>query len=157
MSNNHQEKQLVFSSIKVSGLSKILTCLPTKGFVKQATNGFLYLDIDDDYIHNVFPLLKQIDIQKPDYFSATTDFIGAHISIIYPDELAKIASNFVGGQYSFNVVDLFSADFLNTRYFALKVQAPELLAIRERYGLPPQLQIYDYYVDFHITIAKKSL
>lgn len=155
MLNNNLGKPLIFAAMKIPGLSETLINLPTEGKVKQAVNGFLYLDIDDRYIHEIFPLLKQSNLQKPDYFSMETNFIGAHISIIYPDELIEVKTDLIGKQYAFTINGLFFTEILNTRYFALKVQAPGLLAVRAQYALPEQLKIYGYHIDFHITIAKQ--
>ena len=72
MLNNNSEKPLVLAAMRIPGLAKTLINLPTEVKVKQAVNGFLYLDIDDRYIHEIFPLLKQSELQKPDYFSMET-------------------------------------------------------------------------------------
>ena len=157
MLNSNLGKPLVFTAMRIPGLSEILISLPTEGNVKQTFNNFLYLDIDDRYIHEIFSLLKQSKLQKPDYFSIETNVIGAHISIIYPDELIEVKTNFIGKRYDFTIDGLFFTEIFNTRYFALKVQAPGLLAIRQQYALPEKLKIYDYYIDFHITVAKKLL
>lgn len=58
--------------------------LKHSGQLIRSENRLTYLDIDDAYIHKLFPLLQDYQIKIPDYFGVKS--AGAHISIIYPEE-----------------------------------------------------------------------
>ena len=152
---SHQ--RLAFIPINRPNLDTVLTNLATTGIVKIAENDFVYLDIDDGYINAVYPLIGNANTLKPDYFSAETSFIGAHISIAYPDEHMKIEKFFIGTEHIFKVLGLVTTTLLNKHYYALHVRVPTLTAIRVQHDLPAQLQTEGYLVDFHITVGKQYL
>jgi hypothetical protein len=131
----------------------IIARLPKSGIVKLGLDGFSYVDIDDDFIHLLQPELKDKRIIKPDYFNEETHYIGAHISITYPEEQIFLDSSEQGAQIYFAIQGLFSAKLLNKTYYILKVESPEVLAIRAKYGLADQLQLTGHLIDLHITIA----
>lgn len=138
-------------------LSAVLRDLPSTGVVKLIANGFAYLDIDDRYIHNIYPLLDYPHLVKPDYFSESANYMGAHISIVYPEEKIRIPSSEENKTINFTVTGLFIADILNKRYYALKVNAPGLLDLRRNYQLADKLQLRDHLLDLHITVANSYL
>jgi hypothetical protein len=130
------------------------TQLPCKGLLLQNfQNRYVYLKVSDDFIHKLFPLLQENDKQIPSYFSSS-DHIGAHISVIYPEEsypvpiLPEINNN-----YGFEIGSLFKAQLGEKTYLGLTVKSPELDQLRLRYGLSTQLNFRGYLVPFHITIA----
>lgn len=136
--------------------SKISTAvgnLPHSGNIKIYPDGFSYLDIDNSFIHATYPLLDYSGIVKPNYFSAKHNQIGAHISITYPEENVTLDRREENRLITFSVVGLFAADLGNKRYFALKVDAPDLIQLRHHYGLGDKLQLKGYLLELHITIA----
>jgi hypothetical protein len=64
--------------------------LSPAGKLAVSHNNLTYLNIDDNYIHQLFPLLKNQEIKKPDYFG--DDSVGAHITVIYPEENKVISA-----------------------------------------------------------------
>ena len=57
-----------------------------KGILKQTKNGYLYLDISNDFIGEVLPLIEvQGKIIPPSYYKSKKG-IGAHISVMHKDE-----------------------------------------------------------------------
>ncbi|HHW3788005.1 TPA: hypothetical protein ACT9MN_002695, partial [Legionella pneumophila] len=62
--------------------------LKSIGKVAISQNQLTYLKIHDEWIYELFPLLQNEQIRKPDYFG--NESIGAHISIIYPEENTTI-------------------------------------------------------------------
>lgn len=146
-------KEIVLNPIFFSAIQN----LPQTGIVKTTANGFAYLDIDDRFIHRVYPLLDYPRLIKPDYFSDSSNYIGAHISIVYPEENVNILPREENKSIGFTITGLFMADILDKRYYAFKVHAPELLALRRSYRLSKKLQLKGYLLDPHITIANSLL
>jgi len=123
--------------------------------VLKMTDRFVYVDLDDAYIHSLLPFIQEEGFEEPPYFNIPNG-AGAHISVVYPEEMQK---------YKLNKI----AECGKTIYFTLKtckvvhpstwkevdevyvivVEAPELEKIRKKYGLPKQTY------EFHITIGIK--
>src|SRR6185312_15055711 len=120
-------------------------------------HGYSYLDIDDDYIHKIYPLIADKGAVKPDYFSKKTNFMGAHISITYPEENVNIPDHEAGKIINFETEKLFTAILLDKRYYALKIKAPDLLELRKKYSLTNKLKLKNYWVEPHITIAVQKI
>ncbi len=160
--------------------------LNPKGVLQyDASTDYCYLKISDNYIYDIFPLLKESakseKLQMPDYFSSEKGNIGAHISLVYPKEnnASKVRqyientgyqeSNYPSEQAShpsqtrlgrnfsneldFRVTDLVSINAFDKIRFFLIVESPELLEIRNKYGLAQKLNYRGILVPFHITIA----
>lgn len=138
-------------------LTTALNVLPMAGRLKLLGGNYLYLDVSDEYIHTLFPRLAAVisaPISMPDYFTAEKNNIGAHVSVIYPEE--KVMQHNVDHtdkDYSFEVCGLFSQKIHHKIYYALHIQAPELLNIRQQYHLPDQLNFRGYNIGFHMTLA----
>src|SRR5204863_9356889 len=75
-----------------------------KGNTLITANHLFCLNVHDDYIHQVFPLLKNESVKKPNYFGQQS--IGAHITIIYPEESKTIDRNDLEQEHDFFVKDL---------------------------------------------------
>ena len=129
--------------------------LPKKGTVKRSPNKLIYLDIDNNYIHDLFPLLKNPNLTKPNYFNK--DSAGAHITIIYPEETHRFKMEDLNQEHKFIIKDLISVEIGNKIYIALLVESPTLLALRRKYGLPDLLSFKGYKIGFHITIANEMI
>lgn len=56
--------------------------LPMQGLLMSDDKGYLYLKVNNNYVHILYNALNRSDIYKPQHF----DKIGAHISVIYPEE-----------------------------------------------------------------------
>lgn len=123
--------------------------LSHQGCIKLSPEKLLYLDIDDRYIHDLCPMLDDPNIEKPDYFSMG---IGSHISVIYPNEFHQSIFK-VGMNTTFEINNLFRAETNEKIYFALTVNSPELLKIREMNQLDKKLNLNGYIVDMHTTIG----
>ncbi|STX51835.1 Uncharacterised protein [Legionella busanensis] len=145
-------KTPIITPLKTPKLMEIAAELPLQGTLAMSTNKLVYLDIDNDYIYRLYPLLDLPLIKKPDYFNSGG--IGAHISIIYPEEHESLIINQLGNCYYFTVQNFVSAQFEHKTYYALLVKSFPLLQLRQRYGLPDYLNFKGYKISFHITIAK---
>lgn len=126
--------------------------LSNEGTVHQIDN-YCYLKIADDFIHLLYPTLKNYEfITKPEYFSPP-NAIGAHISIIYPEENIVLNQKDAGQKHLFSIEGLIKAQYGVKEYFALAVSSPSLAAIRQQYSLAPKPRFKGQEIVFHITIA----
>lgn len=127
------------------------TTLPTHGHLVKTVDNLVALKIDDDYIHQLYPLLQGKAINKPNYFGEQG--VGAHISVFYPAENVQVDAKLLGQEYSFKIKDLLKAKIINKNYFVLTIESPGLLLLRQQYGLVEKLLFKNYWIDFHITIG----
>lgn len=131
--------------------------LPNCGVLKQNDLGsYCYLKIHNDFIFELFPLIKAPNLSMPDYFPPRYE-CGAHISVIYPEEILseKIRIDEMGQSFSFEIIDFFSLSVFNKAFFALTISSPSLEQLRIKYGLPVKLNYHGLLVPFHITIANQ--
>ena len=134
-------------------LQEVKQNLPLTGILKQESNGFTYIDLDDRYIHQLIQNLPIEGFVEPPYFGE--GLIGAHITLVMPDEWAEIPQIEECDQpFSFVLKECEIVHPLNwaeiSEVFLITLDAPELTALREKYGLKPR----DF--DFHITIGVKK-
>jgi hypothetical protein len=123
------------------------------GELCQSSDGFVYLKVSNDYIYELCPLIKGYDVEFPDYFSKP-ESAGAHVTVVYPEEWTiRNPLSELGKVYQFRILDLYRSKLLEKIYFILRVECPELKALRMQYGLNDRLNFHGYEVDFHITIA----
>jgi len=92
--------------------------LPSTGYLFTSNENLTYLDIDNQYIHQLFPLLKNKRLKKPNYFGG--ELIGAHISAIYPEENVKIHKEDLGQKHEFKVIGIFTAKLELKKYLFAK-------------------------------------
>lgn len=123
--------------------------LPHWGVLKNS-DGFVYVDLDDDYIHQLVGLID--GYEEPPYFEGMYT-AGAHISVIYPNEKVGEIEE-CGQMIPFTIKDCQVVHpprwkEIDEVYFIV-VEAPELDALRMKYGLPKR----EY--EFHITIGIKK-
>ena len=127
--------------------------LPHVGQLKQDNKGFVFVDIDDNYIHNLVELIHAEGFEKPPYFGQP-DLVRAHITVISVDEaeennIGKIEE--LGMEISFTIKACEvvepehweNVDFV----YLVTIKAPTLEKIRTKYGLTKSPY------DFHITIG----
>jgi hypothetical protein len=132
--------------------------LPTQGTLQwNESESYLYLKVDDRYIWDLLPKLE-ISLQAPPYFTSECS-MGAHISVIYPEELAE---NFLLDQkkdliYHFSPLDFYYIEVFNKQIAVLIVSSTELLQIRHHYGLPEKLNYKGLLVPFHITLGVNKI
>jgi len=148
-------KPLSFTPLNLPELLTQAANLPTSGRLANSRDNLCYLDLSDDYIHQLFPFLQETEAQKPDYFGE--NLVGAHISVIYPEEKRLVGGSDLGQIHHFSIKGAFSADLGAKRYYVLLVNAPSLLLLRKKQGLPDRLAFKDHWIDFHITLGVCSI
>ena len=132
----------------------------------------MFIYVNNDFIETRVNILKTYDgrFQKPPYFGGCNSFgnVGAHITVIKPNEMNKITSARENGLkqiiQGFPVIDfkiekcnLVHKKSWHRKYFIkrnvdlllLEVRASELDNVREKCGLPPMQH------PFHITLAMR--
>jgi len=135
-------------------LEYIQNGLPHYGILRNS-EGFVYVDLDDAYIHKLIRFIKKDGFEEPPYFG-NDGLVGAHISVIYPGELNQVSAIEECGEIvyfspeSCKIVQPPHWKAGEEVYFVV-VEVPKLDSIREKYGLPKR----EY--DFHITIGVKHL
>ena len=128
--------------------------MQTCGTLKNA-EGFIYVDVDDAYVHELVQFIQNEGFEEPPYFGQA-GLVGAHITVAYPEEMEKYGVQEMeeeGLSVSFTprscqIVHPPRWKEIDEVYFIV-VDAPQLDKLREKYGLPKR----EY--DFHITIGVK--
>ena len=125
--------------------------LPCKGEINQKEDGYVYVDVSNDFINKVAP--KIIMEGRLQTLPTAGRSMGAHISVFYEKENVQLEENHKN--YPFQLTDIRSF-VMNTRdglkkLWVIGVTAPELENLRLKYGLNPLLQGHDY----HITLGKQ--
>jgi len=124
--------------------------------VLKEEKGFVYVDLEDDYIHKLYTLIREHGFQEPPYFGKQ-ELVGAHVSVIYPAEskeykIKKIQE--LGQKICFELTGceiVYPPDWPGVeKAYILLIDAPELDELRDKYGLPPKSNA------FHITIGIKQ-
>jgi hypothetical protein len=147
-------KHLITQPVSLD-IATITQDLARSGTLQQAPSGLIYLDIDDNYIHAIFPHILHKSLEKVDYFSKP-NAIGAHISIFYPEEAIKVHLCLDSKDlqtHAFDVHEVVYAKLNDKEYYALTATSPTLAELRHRHGLPKQPSFKNHVVPFHITIA----
>lgn len=166
VSNNHDciileilfdMKELIINKLYLPNLINEALNLPKTGSLEATVENLTFLDIDDKYIFKLYPMLAthSEDIKMPNYFGLS--LIGAHISVIYPEENTLVRVEDLGKTYQFEITGAFSADIDFKRYYILGINSPELLALRNKYALSDKLWFKQHLIDLHITIGISEL
>jgi hypothetical protein len=144
-------KTPLIKKLNIPDLINAASHLALEGKLAISDNNLVYLDVDDAYINQLFPLLQNQQIKKPDYFGEKS--AGAHITVVYPEENKKINKNDLGHKHDFIIKDIVTAELGLKTYYVLLVESPSLLQLRRRYTLPDMLCFKGYSIGFHITIG----
>ncbi len=127
------------------------------GQLRLKNNGFVYLDVENDFIKSITPFLEIKGDFAP--LSIKGKAMGAHISVLHENETITneiwTLQN-AGEWFHFKVKELRYVDRKTEkglqRLWLLAVDSPALQRLRSSYGLKPKLQGHD----FHITIGTEK-
>ena len=123
--------------------------MPRTGVLKTTSNGFVYVDIDDNYIKQVLKQLRDTNYT----LNKGASNIGAHISVMYEDENKNKKFKEYGKKIKFEPLGFYSVVMDDQEYLMLAIDAPELAKIRTKYGLSSKLNNHA----FHITLGVKKI
>jgi hypothetical protein len=139
---------IIFNSTIISEAKK----LPNYGNLIKFKN-FIFLTVHDDFIHKLNPMLAQYGIvPKPDY-SYEEGTVGAHITVIYPEENFILPNEELNKKYLFDVKSLSLSRLDNKSYFTINIESEELNKLRQKYLLPTKPKFLNNIIDMHITIG----
>lgn len=135
-------------------LDHVHTELPHYGVLKS-TERWVYVDLDDAYIHTLIGFIQSEGFEEPPYFG-TADLVGAHITVVYPEEMEQCEIRVIeedGEVISFiptqcEIVPSPRRQGIDEVSLII-VEAPALDRIRQKYGLPKRKY------PFHITFGVK--
>jgi hypothetical protein len=123
------------------------------GILRENEAGFVYVDIDDSYIHELIHIIEGSGYEKPPYFGEP-NLVGAHITVIYATEERKGKIVELGKIIHFTPIACTIIQPANWEGIEgaciIEVEAPELDQIRAKYGLPK------FEFGYHITIGVKK-
>lgn len=135
-------------------LDYIFENLPEYGTLMQDRRGFVYVDIPNDFVHKLFPMIDEKGFVEPPYFGAP-GLYGAHISVIYAKEandnyikIKETGQTIYFSPKACQVVKPSKWPDVDEVYI-ITVEAPALNKLRKRYGLREAAH------PFHITIGVK--
>ncbi len=122
-----------------------------RGILKQKSDGFLYLDINNNLLNGLYKMIDENGVEKPD------SNVGAHISVMYADEIEKIKDiKEIGESFDFSILGASSVEPHGweemDRVWFLEVESPGLEKLRKKYKLSPKLNGHN----FHITFAVRK-
>ncbi len=147
-----------FVTIEDSEILKELASIEQIGQLKLKSNGFVYLDVNNQLIDTIW---QKLPIEG-EFKALATDAkkMGAHISVIHEDEMiGKGIWNLLdaGQWFTFEVKEIRYVD-RNTpkgqnRLWLLAVDSPALQRLRIHLGLKPKLKNHD----FHITLGYEEI
>ncbi len=144
---------------KQNHVLEIAKSLPAVGVLKMKSNGYVYLDISNEYITKIFPNLILDGHLRP-----TTSFgseEGAHITVFMETENYSGLEQEIGKEFTFEVKELRTVETWKTTglyntykhhtgdRWIIAVESSELEELRMRNGLSPLIDQHD----FHISIG----
>lgn len=134
-----------------------------KGILKQKDNGYLYLDVSNEYISKSLPLIDALGKIVPPSHYKSKKGIGAHISVMYENE--RIENEIwdideLGKEYSFSIMEIRTVKLNKNnqmkKLWLIAVSSPELEQLREKYGLKPLLKGHDFHISIGTQVPAKS-
>ena len=135
-----------------------LKSVPLTGTLKQTKDGFVYLKIPNNVINGLFACIDEENIQKPPYNIGKYKSIGAHISVMYGDEIKDedVVIKEIGKDISFKLGKFYSTNPMGwdemERVWFITVDSPELEKLRNKYKLSKKLNGHE----FHISCAVRK-
>lgn len=150
-----EPSKLALMPFEQTALVKAAICqLPNTGILSQLDTGYLFLKVSDDFIHKLFPLIEISTKQLPDYFSAVKGHIGAHVSVIYPEEIRRVQiDGLLGKIIYFQKMHICQARLKEKNYLVIVIKSLELEYLRMQQGLSKKPIYQGFEVEFHITLA----
>lgn len=122
--------------------------LPKTGTLRATRQGFVYIDLNDN---RVMEVLKQLKDSRY-VMNRNVSSVGPHISVMCEDESKGKKIIEFGKKFHFTPLGFYTMLMDDREYFMLAVDAPELVKLRQKYGLTPKLNGHT----FHITLGVRK-
>lgn len=133
-------------------LSYAKDALENQGTIQQNTNGFTYVQVPDAYITDLLQKVARPGFGIPQ-FNKSNAVSSAHIVVMTETEARNIKNlRELGQTIRFKPLGFYTIVIHDKEYFMLAVDAPELSAIRQKYGLPEKLDNHA----FHLTVGVRN-
>ncbi len=125
------------------------------------TKNFVYLDLADGIIDAFIELIKRRDVKKPEEAS-DDDYVGAHISVMRPDEYLRVTKGRkrikeIGEEFDYTIEKLYVTEpnwgDVQECYF-ISVKSPQLEALRKKYGLSKKINGHDFHISVGVRLSK---
>jgi hypothetical protein len=155
--------QLILATVHLQQVAPQIKVLKWKWVVqpecvaelKQAKNGFIYLDIPDEYLSSLIELCDDPNVKLPPYFGSGK--AGAHVSVILSDEMHSrpgFTLPEIGKKFSFRIthMEALKPDDWNgvDKVYFLALSSPELEALRSRHHFSSKIMDHDFHLTFGI-------
>ncbi|MBS0603890.1 MAG: hypothetical protein JSS60_02505 [Verrucomicrobia bacterium] len=146
----------IYNSASISAYAR--AALPQKGILRQDHEGFVYLELPDEYITELSPLIHDPASETvPLYYLEPSP---AHIPVILPHEWAQRKGwgelKDLDKSFSFKINGVSSLNPKRwpgvEKVYFLRISSPELEKFRERCLLPSRIRGHE----FHVAIAYKK-
>lgn len=142
----------LFATSSEAMMAYVQENLPHHGILRKTDSNFVYVKVDDAYIHKLVQFIENDGYKEPPYFGKE-DLVGAHITVMDRSEVEARPIKYIGelGRCVFFKPLYFKEVENNEKeYYVLVIDAPLLEKIRCKYGLSKK----EY--PLHITIGVKE-
>lgn len=116
-------------------LQYVQSYMPKTGILQVSNNGYVYLDLDNNYLGEI---LKQLKDSRY-LLKRNVNNIGAHILVMHNAESKGKQIKEIGQQFKFKPLGFYTVVMDEYEYFMLAIDAPELANLRQKYGLNPKV------------------
>lgn len=128
-----------------SMLSYATSKLQNRGIIEQTDGGIAYLKVPENYINELYKQIRIPGYELPQQ---------AKMCIINESEAKSIAAlQELGQTVKFKPLGFYTIVVDNQEFFMLAIDAPELSAIRQKYGLTEKLEDHA----FGLTIGVRTI
>ncbi|MDB6097181.1 MAG: hypothetical protein JWM09_1459 [Francisellaceae bacterium] len=119
---------------------------------------YVYLKIEDQIVITLFKLMNNLNFQLPKSFKEPP-LIGAHISLIYENELKKLKTDkvIIGQKFDVKLDAFCKVTFHNKSYLIITVLSEAIAEFRKEQGLEHHLNYKGISIVPHLTIAKQTI
>jgi len=136
-------------------LSYAKESLPQKGILKIDSSGFIFVDLPNAYIFDLYNLLQKKEADPPPYFGANKT--GAHISVALSSEVKSMTHILhLNEEIDFTITGCYRIEPDNlediSNVWFLSVESSTLETIRKNLGLSSKILNHE----FHITFAMQK-
>ncbi|HSW71985.1 MAG TPA: hypothetical protein VLG44_01065 [Chlamydiales bacterium] len=159
-----EEPEEEFDHFVASEMKKLIEeQLKKKGKLTENSKGFIYVEVQDEFIRDLLPLINDPNAKPAPYLDNYTSPSSPHIPVILVSERqAKEIANVkeVGEEVAFEILGLHSVSPHNwpkvDKVWFLTVLSSRLEEIRRRYRLPPRIGGHDFIIAIAVLYSGKK-